>query len=231
MCGPSNEEKAAQATQNSITSTLRANYNEYFSKQSGVLDKINGILTPIAQAGPDQQGIGPQELAALNTGAREGVGQNYGKATQALNNTLAARGGGNEFLPTGARAALQGSLASAAANESSRDQLNITKANYDIGRSNFNNATAGLNALAAGYNPTALGNQMSGSNEANFTMASKINQENNQMEADIVGGVTSLGMDALTFGAGAMGGKGFAGGVKALSGGFRSPVGGNGFTG
>jgi hypothetical protein len=218
MCGPSSQEKSDAAIQESITSTLRANYNEYFAKQSGVLDKINGILTPIAEAGPDQQGIGPQELAALRTQSGEGVGNNYAKATQALNNTLAARGGGNEVLPTGSRAALQGSLASAAADESSREEIGITRANYDIGRSNWQHAVGGLDALAGRYNPTALGSEMSGSNQAAFGMNDKISQEQNQKEAEIAGGITSLAMDAATFGAGFAGGGGLAGGIQGLTG-------------
>lgn len=218
MCGPSQQEKTAQAVQTDITSTLRANYNDYFSKQSGILDKLNGILTPIAQAGPDQQGWGADERAAINTQIGEGVGNNYAKASQALNNTLAARGGGNEMLPTGARAALQGSLASSAANQISGEQLSATRANYDQGRANWQHAVGGLDALAGRYNPTAIGSEMSSSNSSAFNMADKISQEQNQKEAEIAGGITSLAMGGLTFGAGAMGGGGFAGGLKALTG-------------
>src|SRR6266850_4933790 len=107
MCGPSSEEKGIAGQQQNLSTTLSSHFNERFGQQSQILQNLNNMLTPIAEAGPDQQGFGGQELAALNTQAGEGVGANYSKATQALQNTLAARGGGNEALPTGARAALQ----------------------------------------------------------------------------------------------------------------------------
>ena len=178
------------------------------------------MLTPIAEAGPDQQGMGPQELAALRTRATEGVGAQYSKATQALQNTLAARGGGSEVLPTGARAALQGTLASEAATESSRAEMGITEANYALGRSKWQNAVGGLHALASQYNPGEFSGQAQKGFDSSFQMADKIQQEQNQMEASIAGGIASIGMGAATFGAGALGGGGFdfAGGLQALTG-------------
>lgn len=220
MCGPSNQEKQLQAGEESMSNTLAANYNTYFGDQSAVLGRLQGILTPIAEAGPDQQGFGANELAALNTTVGEGVGKNYSKASQALNNTLAARGGGNEQLPTGASAALKGSLASAAANQLSSEQSQITQANYATGRSNWAQATSGLNALAQDYNPNAIAGSAISANQGAFGEASQINQQQNQKWADIAGGITSLGMDAASFGAGALGGGGFdfAGGLQALTG-------------
>src|SRR5260370_41312260 len=99
MCGPAPQDQRLAAQQTSLATTLAGNYNQYFANQSAVLGSLNSMLTPIAQAGPDQQGYGPRELAALNTATGEGIGADYAKASQALNTTLAARGGGNEFLP------------------------------------------------------------------------------------------------------------------------------------
>lgn len=192
MCGPSSQEKSAQSQQASLASTLSANYNQNFANQSQVLGNLNRLFTPIAQAGPDQQGFGANELAALNTAAGEGIGNNYAKATQALNNQLAARGGGNEFLPTGARAALKGSLASSAANALSQAQIGITEANYAQGRSNWSQANAGLQALAEAYNPNAIAGQANQGLSSSFNMAHQINQEQNQKWADIAGGITGL---------------------------------------
>lgn len=199
---------------------MSADFAERYGKQSAVLQNLNNMLTPIAEAGPDQQGFGANELAALNTQAGEGVGANYAKASQALNNTLAARGGGSEVLPTGASAALKGTLASSAANELSREQTGITEANYGQGRQNWQHATAGLSALANQYDPTSFGSGAQKGFDSSFGMADKISQENNQKEAEIAGGITSLAMDAATFGAGALGGGGFdlAGGLQALTG-------------
>jgi hypothetical protein len=226
-CGPSGQQELLNSNENSLSSTLAANYNQNFGAQSQVLSNLNNTLTPIAEAGPDQQGFGANELAALNTQAGEGVGQNYAKATQALQNSLAARGGGNEFLPTGAEASMKGSLASAAANQLSNEQLGITRANYATGRENWKEATAGLDALARDYNPNPIADEATGANKEAFNQASQIQQMKNQKESAIAGGITSLATDALTFGAGGIANLGdggwdagafFKGGIQALGG-------------
>lgn len=221
MCGPSGQEKNIQGQQQSLSTILASHFGERFGQQSQILQNLNNMLTPIAEAGPDQQGFGANELAALNTQSGEGVGRNYGKATQALQNTLAARGGGNEYLPTGARGALQGTLASSAANEMSQEQLGITRANYAQGRSNWQMATGGLSALANQYDPMSYAGGAQKGYDSSFGMADKISQEQNQATASIVGGIASLGMDAATFGAGALEGSqgfDFQGGLSALTG-------------
>jgi hypothetical protein len=192
MCGPSHEEELLSGQAGSLSSELSANYAKNFAAQSEILQNLTNVLSPIAEAGPDQQGFGANELAALSTTVGEGVGQNYAKASQALNTTLGARGGGNEFLPTGAAAALKGNLAASAANELSGEQLGITKANYDTGRSNWQSATAGLNALASEYNPNATAGAATGANQTAFGEAKQVNQEQNQWQADIAGGITAL---------------------------------------
>jgi hypothetical protein len=218
MCGPSGQEQAIAGQQQNLSTILASHFGERFGQQSAVLQNLNNLLTPISLAGPDQQGFGPQELAALNTQASEGVGANYAKASVALNNVLAARGGGQEFLPTGAAASLKGTLASAAADTLSREQSAITTANYGQGRQNWQQATAGLSALANQYDPTAFsGQSQSGYNSA-FGMAHTINQEQSQKEAAIAGGIAALGLGAATFGAGGIAnlgaGESFGEGIK-----------------
>lgn len=217
MCGPSQSQKSLADQESSFSTMLSQNYAKNFGAQSEILQNLTRMFTPIAERGPDQQGFGAEELAALNTQSNEGVGANYTKASQALNNTLAARGGGNEVLPTGARAALQERVASSAANELSQEQLGITRANYAQGRSNWTQATAGLNALGQEYNPNAIAGEATGANQGAFNEQTKVQEMKNQRESAIAGGISSLAMTGLTFGAGAMGGGGFAGGMKALS--------------
>ena len=221
MCGPSGTEQSIEGQEQSLSSLLSSDFSQRFAQQSETLQNISNMLTPIAEAGPDQQGFGANELAALSTSVGEGVGANYAKASQALNNTLAARGGGSEFLPRGASAALKGTLASSAANQMSKEQLGITEANYAQGRQNWQQATAGLNALAQDYNPGQFSGQAQKGFEDAFGMADTINQEKNQETASIIGGVTALGMDAASFGAGALEGtQGFdlQGGLAKLAG-------------
>jgi hypothetical protein len=220
MCGPSEQEKSIQGRQTNLSLLLQDHFNERFGAQSQVLQNLNDILTPIAEAGPDQQGFGSQELAALNTQAGEGVGRNYAKAEQSLNTVLGSRGGGNEQLPTGSEGQLRAVLASQGANELSQEQLGITRANYAQGRQNWQQATGGLAALANQYDPTAFSGQAQKGFDSSFGMANTIAQQQGQMEGEIAGGIASLAMGGASFGAGALGGGGFdfAGGLQALTG-------------
>ena len=202
ICGPSGTEQHISAQQENLSNIMMTDFQERYGMQSQVMQNLNNLLTPIAEAGPDQQGWGPQERAAVNTQIGEGVGTNYAKATQSLNTVLGARGGGNEVLPTGSSAALQATLASAAANQQSSEQLAATEANYGQGRKNWQEATQGLDALASQYNPQSFGSGAQSGYSSAFGMADKIAQEKSQEEASIAGGVASLALDAATFGAG-----------------------------
>ena len=84
MCGSSGQETPISGEQQSLSALLSADFSERFAQQTSTLQNLNTMLTAIAEAGPDQQGFGSQELAALNTRAGEGVGANYAKGSQAL---------------------------------------------------------------------------------------------------------------------------------------------------
>ncbi|HZS43435.1 MAG TPA: hypothetical protein VFA52_04590 [Candidatus Paceibacterota bacterium] len=220
----------AQAQQASLASSLAANFNENFKNQSDILGKLNAMWTPIAAAGPVQTGMGAAELAALTTGATEGVAQEYAKAGQALRTTLAARGGGQEFLPSGARESLESSLASAAASEAARQKQAITLQNYNLGRQNWLAATAGLHQLASQYNPLGFAGAAQQGFSSSFDMANKIAQQRSQKQAMLGGLIGSGLMDLATFGAGGLANLGagetfgegvgdfFKGGLNALTG-------------
>lgn len=192
MCGASDQQKQIEGQTLSFSQLLSGNYAANYGAQSAILKNIGNILTPIAQAGPDQQGYGANELAALNTGAGETVGADYAKASQQLNNSLAARGGGSEVLPTGAEAALKGQLASAGANALSTKQTGITEANYEQGRQNWSNATAGLNALAQDYNPNAIAGEATQTASAAYGEAQQNAMQGFQQFTDIASGVSAL---------------------------------------
>lgn len=208
MCGPSDQQKQLASQQMTLSSQLASNYSQQFGQQSEVLNNLQNILTPIAEAGPDQQGFGSNELAALNTQSTEGVAGNYAKASQALNNNLAARGGGSEVLPSGASAALKGSLAASAANQESNQQLAITNANYNTGRQNWQAATGGLQTLANQYNPTGFASQATGANSSAFNQQMEDSQETSQEFGEIAGGISGLAQTGLSM----------ATGIKGLSG-------------
>jgi hypothetical protein len=180
-----------------MSSQLSANYSTNFGDNSAILGHLNNILSPIAQAGPDQQGFGANELAALNTGTNEGVGRSYAKASQSLNNSIGAQGGGNEADPNGAADQRKQSLATSAADTMSNADLGITEANYSQGRSNFNNATAGLENVASQYNPNATAAAANTSSATAFGDAQANQAASNAWVGDLTGLVGGLGGAAL----------------------------------
>jgi hypothetical protein len=179
------------------------------------MKNLNNIFTPIAEAGPSQTGFSGGELAALNTQALDTTGANYANAARSLGGQLAGRS--TAAGETGPTMALKGQLASSAAGQLSGEQLGITQADYAQGNQNYQQATGGLAALNNSYQTGSAGESGTSANKSAFGEADEIAQQQAQEDQAIAGGITSVGMDALTFGAGAAGGGGFSGGMAALN--------------
>jgi hypothetical protein len=181
-----------EGSEQSFQTALQNNYNTNFASQQGILANLNQTLAPIAEAGPNQTGFSAPELAALNTQAINTTGANYANAERAIQTQTAGRNDSGNLPESGVDQALKAQTASAAASQLSQEQLGITEANYATGRSNFNNAVGGEEALAGQYNPVATGGLANNANQQAFGEATEINQQENQEQADIFGGVTSL---------------------------------------
>src|SRR5277367_3974072 len=82
-CGPSGQEESEASSLQALSQSLTAAFNQNLASQTGVLKNINSILTPIASAGPSQQGESAQELAAENTQAINSTGAATRNAVQA----------------------------------------------------------------------------------------------------------------------------------------------------
>lgn len=218
MCGPSHEQQILEGKQSSLSDLMMQSFRERFGQQSDLISKLQqSVYQPIVSAGPGQEGMTPQEKAAYQTDILNKTGANYQNAKRALQTTLSARGGGNVALPSGAEAQLQAVLASEAAGQTSANELQLTKENYALGRERYDRAVAGQQALLGQFNPTAYSSGAESGYGQAFGEATKIQDMRNQAEAEIAGGALSLGIDAATFGAGAMGGGGFSGGMRALT--------------
>jgi hypothetical protein len=226
MCGPSSEMKLLEAQQASLASLMRADYAQRFAEQSDVLQKLNRIFVPLAQAGPSQRGMSEEERAALNTAAMVNVSGATRSAQQATRTALAGQGGGAASpLTSGIQQQIAGALASRGAQQLAALQTDITRQDYALGRDQWRAAIAGLQALGSQYNPVPYGELGASTTESAFKQATKIQEMRNQAEAAIAGGIGSLAMDALTFGAGGLinpNGPGFGGflrgGLEALTG-------------
>ena len=213
-CGPSAQQQQLQGQEQSFTETLMGSYETNLKEQQAALAHINGVLAPIVDKGPDQTGFSPAERAALNTQAIDTTGAAAARAERAIGTETAGRGDSGNLPQSGVDQALKASAASAASGELASEQLGITEADYATGRQNFESAVAGEEGVAGQYNPVPTAGQATGADTAAFNEATQINQEQNQVEADIAGGVTSLAGGAI---------KGFTGGF----GGGGAPYGGS----
>ena len=196
MCGPSNQEKQIAGENQGFMQTLMSNYNTNFASQQQILNHLNGILNPVVGAGPNQTGFSPSEKAAFETGAINSTGAAAANATRAAQTATAGRNDSGNLPEAGAQQAISAQIGSAAEGELSNEQLGIEEADYATGRSNFNNAVAAEEGVAGQFAPNATGGLALEAGKNSFGMANEINQEQNQEESDIAGGVASLAMGA-----------------------------------
>jgi hypothetical protein len=209
LCGPSSQEKALAASEQSFSQLLQQNYQTQFANQQGVLDTLNHTLSPIVSAGPNQQGFSPQELASMETTAINTTAGNYANAARALATNIAgqtrtgtgAAGAGGTGLETGIQQQEQAQLASNAAGALSNEQLGIVNANYATGRQNFQNATGGLETLSGQYNPLGYAGAGTTAGSTAFNEAGAINQQS-QAGLKELAGLATGGLDILSGGLG-----------------------------
>lgn len=202
----SSQEKALQASTQSFFKTLMADYNQQFAGQNAILGQLQQAFSPILSAGINQQGFSADELAAYRTDATNRTAAEYQKAATATNESLAAEGGGNTFLPTGAQAELKQQVANTAAQNEATANLSIDEANYAQGRKNFLAARDTLGSVAGMMNPTAYGGLASSEGSTAFNEANTIAQQN-----DTFGQVAGFLGGAATAWLGGGGGNPFAG--------------------
>lgn len=171
------QEKDLQQEEADFTKTLMADYSTQFANQSAILDSLKSTFEPILQAGPDQFGFSPTETTALRTSASDTTATSFANAKQSLNETLASRGGGDTYLPSGATAQLNAGLDVSAAIENATQQNQITQAGYTQGRSNFVTAASVLGGAAQQYNPLGYSTSSTDANKSAFDEASTIQQQ------------------------------------------------------
>ena len=156
-----------------------------------------------------------------NTQALDTTGANYASAERALNGQQAGRGG-DSGLESGPQQQQQAALTSAAAGQLSAEQLGIQQQNTATQLQQQQEGASGLLALSGQYNPNATANTGVQAGGQAFGEADTIAQQQAQEEQAIAGLVTTGATDAVTFGAGALGGAGgatgFTGGLNALAG-------------
>lgn len=171
--------------------TLTDSYSKAFAGQQAIISSITTAWAPILAAGITQYGFSAAQDTALRTQASEGTAANYAAANKAVNETLAARGGGNVMIPSGAEASIQASIAGAAAESESEKQLNITNTGYQIGRANYLAASNALSGAAELENPAGFAGTANQSGNDAFNSATTIYNQGNTlgMIGGMVGGI------------------------------------------
>jgi hypothetical protein len=193
MCGgASSEQKNLATSTGNFYTTLQSAFNEQFANQTNILANLHNAWTPILNGGPNQQGFSTSELADLNSNAINRTASNYKFASQAANENMAARGGGNTFAPSGAVDQVNADIATGAAQQLSSEQNQIDQANYAQGRKNFSEATGALSSVAAQDNPLGFAGAASNTGDQAFKMDTQINAENNSWKNDLAGGLTGI---------------------------------------
>jgi hypothetical protein len=219
MCGPSGQEEVLANQEGTLSTALMNAYNERFASQNDILKQVQDSLGQL-KSGNFPPGYSPSVMSALQTNVLNQVAGATRSAQQAAANAFAGKGGGaGSPLTSGVQQQIQGEIASSGAVQQA-DLLNaLNIKSYDVGRENLIASISGLNTLAGEEAPISYAGAASNANQAAFGQAKTINQQKNQMWADIAGGVTGLakaGLGVLSGGATAVPGI-IGAGAKALS--------------
>lgn len=193
MCGASGAQKSLASGQANFFNTLKSSYAQNFGAQSAILGNLNAALEPIISGGPNQSGFSAEQKAAMTSSA-------INNAATANRNAQVIAGsniGGNTGVTTGGQKQLQASIATGVGNNLSSNLNNINLQDAELGRQNFFGAESALAGVGAQYNPTGFAGATTSAGGAAAEDLSQINQENNQVFADIGGLAGGLGGIAL----------------------------------
>lgn len=200
MCGATQGQKDVGAAQTGLLNQLTTQAKSVFGASSSVFQSLVNTFTPTVQAGPNQQGFSPAELAARQSAAITQTGQAYKNAKAAVGNQEAAFGGGNTALPSGTNTQSDIQLAEAGANQTSSELNQIQQENYATGRENYQNAVTGLARAPDVFNPaTGAGGTAIGAGTAAANTQNQIASQNNSW-VSAVGGILGSVAGAATGG-------------------------------
>jgi hypothetical protein len=193
MCGATSAQTQLQTEEMQTLQQYDSMMQTQYANQQGLYKQVNSVLQPILAAGPDQKGFSQDEENTLNAQAVEGTAENYAGASKAVNESIAAEGGGNEAITTGGAAELKGEIAASAAQTESGQETQIQEANYQAGQQNFQNAEQGEMAVASGENPLGYAGAVTNQENATSNTANEIAQEDNSWINAAIGAAGSIG--------------------------------------
>jgi hypothetical protein len=193
MCGATSAQTQLQNEQMETLQQYDAMMQQQYADQTALYSEVNSVLQPILKAGPNQEGFSSAEKQDLDSQAVEGTAENYQQAAKAVNEQLAAEGGGDAPITTGGQAQLKEQVAEGAAQSESQQESQIKQADYAQGYSEFQNAEEGEMAIAAGENPLGYMSATTNQGEAAANTANQIAQEDNSWISAALGAAGSIG--------------------------------------
>jgi hypothetical protein len=226
MCGPSGQEEALASQEGSLSTALMNAFNERLGTQTNILSQVQNSLGQL-RSGNFPPGYSPSVMSALQTRALSEVAGATRSAQQVAANAFAGRGGGaSSPLESGIQQQITGEIASSGAAKQA-DLLNkLDIDSFDLGRQNLIASISGLQTLAGAEDPLGFAGGASSANASAFGQAKTINQQKNQMWADIAGGITGVAKTALGFiPGGGIASKIIGSGMKGLGAGSLNPTG------
>lgn len=219
MCGPSGQESLLAGQEASLSTTLMNAFNERFATQNQILSQVQDALGQL-KSGNFPPGYSPSVMSTLRAQIINNVGGATVSARQAAANAAAGQGGGAASpLTSGIQEQIQGAIASSMAGKQADLMSALDIKSYDVGRENLLQTISGLNTLAGQEAPLQFGQEASSATGEAFDQAKTIQQQKNQMWADIAGGITgiaSAGLGVLSGGATSAAGA-IGAGAKALA--------------
>ena len=188
LCGPSAQQTAIGNQQQTFMTQLQSQSAQAFGTASSILNNLVSTFTPTIQAGPNQQGMSPAQLAAENAQVIQSAGVAAKNAKAAVGNEEAAYGGGNTALPSGAQIGADLSVAENAANQTSTGLNQVEQENYALGRQNYQEAVSGLENATSVLNPaTSAANAASTSGTVASNQANANEQASTSWMAPVAG--------------------------------------------
>lgn len=208
MCGASSEQYQLQDEQIQFYQQAQQESAATFSEQQGIIKQLEGIYSPILAKGPNQMGYSDQELDTLNAQAVEGTAENYSRAAKAVNEQIAAQGGGNlPGVTTGGQEQLKAEIAASSAAEQSREETGIMQAGYEQGYNEFKQATDALATASGQLSPATYENAATSAGSSASQTANEIAQENNSWINAAIGAAGSIGSAVIDQNPGGIFGK------------------------
>jgi hypothetical protein len=195
VSGPSSEQLQLQAEQVQFYQQGIQQSQTTFAEQQDLLKQMKQVYDPILAKGPNQEGFSDAEKSALTSEAVQGTAGNYSRAARAVNEGIAAEGGGP--LPSGQSEELRSEVAQSAAGEQSKEEDQILQADYAQGYSEFEGATSALATASHELNPVAFENAATSAGSSAEKTASDINAEQNSWLAPVMGAIGTLGSAAI----------------------------------